>query len=299
VTATINVLLSTFDGARYLPEQLDSVAAQRDVAVVVTVRDDGSTDATLDILHQYATRFRLTVHRGANVGAARSFLALLHLAEANADYYAFCDQDDVWYADKLSSAGRMLAGITGPALYCSALHYIDAVGRRTGTWQAAKSASFENALVENVAIGCTIVLNRPARELLIRCTPRHAVMHDAWAYLVIAAFGTIVIDPTPHAAYRQHEANAFGADPRALPHFIRHFRRMIRQGGLGFHAQAQSFEECFGPELRSEQRAILTRFVSSQRSIASRVRYALNKDVVRQSPLHDFGVRLLIISGLI
>jgi glycosyltransferase involved in cell wall biosynthesis len=133
VTATINVPLSTFDGARYLPEQLDSVSEQRDVAVVVTVRDDGSTDAALDILHRYATRFRLAVHRGANVGAARSFLALLHLAESNADYYAFCDQDDIWYGDKLSSAARMLAGITGPALYCSALHYIDSAGRRTGT----------------------------------------------------------------------------------------------------------------------------------------------------------------------
>src|SRR6185436_21171576 len=99
------------------------------------------------------------------------------------------------------------------------LEFIDERGRRRGRTSAPRLMAFENALVENIAIGCTVVINAAARELLLRCTPERPVMHDAWAYLALSAFGHVFFDPQPRVGYRQHGGNAFGADPRRLAHF--------------------------------------------------------------------------------
>ena len=100
---TVQVVWSTYNGGKYLERQLDSIFDQKEVKVKFLVSDDGSTDNTRKILEKYKKKFSLTIILGSNLGFARSFWRLVQKAN-NADYYAFCDQDDIWENDKLISA---------------------------------------------------------------------------------------------------------------------------------------------------------------------------------------------------
>ena len=99
------ILVSTYNGEKYLPEQLDSLYAQEGVDIHILVRDDGSKDNTIGILKNYqGSKGKMTIIEGENIGAGQSFLALINEATTNYpdyDYYAFCDQDDVWYGNKV------------------------------------------------------------------------------------------------------------------------------------------------------------------------------------------------------
>ena len=123
----ILVLVSTYNGERYLSQQLDSILNQKGVNVSVLVRDDGSSDNTIRILEDYEKRNQnLHYYQGTNVGPIMSFFDLLNQAKGY-EYYAFCDQDDVWDDDKLSSAILLLDKEPDslPVLYCSNLKVVD------------------------------------------------------------------------------------------------------------------------------------------------------------------------------
>ncbi len=212
MSGTVEVLLSTFNGVTYLRELLDSVRAQEYPDVTLSVRDDGSADGTLALVERsLSDRANVTITAGANLGAGDSFLTLLRAVSPSARFAAFCDQDDVWLPGKLSVAVKALEPFDGPALYCSAVNLVGEdltyirVHRR-----CVKRPSFENALVENIATGCTIVLNRPAMDLLASRVPKDFLMHDAWSYLVVSGCGYVVYDPIPRVLYRLHRSNAIG-----------------------------------------------------------------------------------------
>ena len=101
----IAIMLSTYNGEKYIRKQLDSLVNQSYKAYMkVFVRDDGSTDNTLSILEEYIEKINLTIIKGENVGPGKSFWKLFMNQNINADYYAFCDQDDIWDSDKLKKA---------------------------------------------------------------------------------------------------------------------------------------------------------------------------------------------------
>jgi len=286
----VNVLMSTWNGQRFLAAQIDSILRQKDVDVVVTVRDDGSADGTLEILERYTS---ITLHRGAHLGAAASFLELLRIA-APADLYAFADQDDVWDDDHLAAAAARLGGIAAPALYCSRLRYIGEAGEARGFSRIPRVVGLENALVENIAVGCTTVFNEAARALATSCTPRHLVMHDAWLYLAVAALGTVIYDDVPRVAYRLHGGNAFGARGNALANALLHARRLVRQRGFGFHEQAAEFLRCHGERLTPAQRELVAAYALDRRTLRARLRCALRAPIARQSRVHELLFRVLI-----
>lgn len=214
----IVVLLSTFNGARFLRAQLESLLSQtREIRLLV--RDDGSKDGTAAILDEYAARGALTWFPGENLGPGRSFRALLECAPA-AELYAFCDQDDVWDADKLESAARALsqAKPDEPTLYCSDVRLTDAALRPlSGRCVRPEAAAFPCALLYNAAPGCTFVFNRALYEALTRIpAPSPLWANHDWTTLQTAAcLGRVLFDPGRHMCYRQHGANAVGAPRRS------------------------------------------------------------------------------------
>ena len=108
----VQVLLSTYNGEKYIREQLDSILTQKDIEVSILIRDDGSTDSTVDIIHEYCSNNSdIKLIKGSNMGACKSFFELFKEADMGYDYYALADQDDYWYADKLTVACNMLAKI--------------------------------------------------------------------------------------------------------------------------------------------------------------------------------------------
>ena len=255
------VLLSSYNGGRFLREQLDSLLKQTLDGVEILVRDDGSTDETAAILEEYAKRGKLRWYRGENLGASRSFWRLLTEC-GEADYYAFCDQDDIWDADKLETAVGALKKIEegSPALYCGDVRVTDAAGCvLAGHMVRPEPADYPHALIRNLAPGCTYVFNRAAQELLLRFEAETLgiELHDWTAYQVIACFGRVVFDSDPHMSYRQHGGNAIGATDTSAAELLRKARHFWNGPQRGRRSrQALRLERAYGGGMSPETRAL-------------------------------------------
>lgn len=219
------VLLSTYNGVKYMRQQLDSLLAQSFPGIEILVRDDGSTDGTCELLEEYAKRGALRWYAGHNLGPAHSFWRLL-CGCGDADYYAFCDQDDVWDEDKLETAVAALSCFETdtPALYCSDVRVTDkALNVLYDHMVNPCPADYPHALLRNPAPGCTFVFNHQARELLCLYDAKKLglELHDWTAYQIVACFGKVVFDPVPHMCYRQHGNNVNGAHRRTAISLIK------------------------------------------------------------------------------
>jgi len=216
----VAILLATYNGARHLAEQLDSIASQTHTNWTIHVSDDGSTDATLALLSTYRERLggeRMVLWQGPRAGYSRNFMSMLHREGIEGDYVAFSDQDDVWDANKLETALLALAAVPQdePALYGGRSRLIDESGRPFGLSPLfARRPSFANALVQSLAGGNTMLLNRAARDVMCRApASARVVSHDWWAYLVVSgAGGRVVYDREPTLGYRQHAENIIGSN---------------------------------------------------------------------------------------
>jgi glycosyltransferase involved in cell wall biosynthesis len=217
---TVHILLATFNGALFLEEQLNSIAAQSHSKWTLTVSDDGSTDATLRIVSNFSKRVTQPVQviKGPGLGSTQNFFYLLQQVtptDSN-DLFAFCDQDDVWHTEKLALAIKWHVGQDQqmPYLYCSKTQYVDEFLRPLGESPGLhRPACFSNALVQNIASGNTMVINRLALEGMKKIKPENSVWHDWTAYLVVTAMGGMVeFDNTPSLMYRQHNANVVGSN---------------------------------------------------------------------------------------
>ena len=235
-TGTVAILLGVFNGEAYLREQIDSLSRQSHPRIDIWASDDGSTDSSPAILRESAARWRkgsFEVLLGPRTGFAENFRSLLVDPSIRADYFAFCDQDDIWMPDKLSAAVAWLAAQAGPALYCSRTQLIDVEGRHIGlSPRFAKKPSFRNALVQSIAGGNTMVMNRAARELVAEASRRTSfISHDWWCYLVVSgAGGRVHHSPRPHILYRQHDANLVGANNSMRARFSRY--AFMHKGGF-------------------------------------------------------------------
>jgi len=213
----VAILLCTYNGERFLKEQLDSIESQQHKNIAIWASDDGSNDGTLNILNEYSNRWgrdRFSICTGPQEGFAANFLSLACNPEINADYFAFADQDDIWQPDKLIRAIERLDKLPKdePAIYSSRTTLIDEQGKQTGHSPLfKKKPSFKNALVQSIAAGNTIVMNRAARNLIYQAGEVKIVSHDWWAYmLVTGAEGTFIYNSQPSVLYRQHNDNVIG-----------------------------------------------------------------------------------------
>jgi glycosyltransferase involved in cell wall biosynthesis len=216
--ARVAILMGTKDGAAFLREQLDSIAAQTHANWSLVVSDDGSTDDTKKIVATFAAAHpgQVAWRDGPRRGVCVNFLALAADAGIIADYYAFCDQDDVWHPDKLARALAWLAAVPAevPALYGGRTEIVTREGHAYGLSPLfGRPPSFRNALVQSLAGGNTMVFNRTAKLLVERAGVTDAVLHDWWLYqLVSGAGGETFYDAQPMLKYRQHPASLIGSN---------------------------------------------------------------------------------------
>lgn len=207
------VVMSTYNGGERIVKQLDSIFLQKDVDIECFVRDDGSTDImTHDILTNYKQREnRLKIEFAENVGWQRSFLQALSKAP-KADYYAFSDQDDVWMPEKLKkSIDELEKHDPNKALlfHCNRISCNPDLSALPV--QAAKvpcPLDKKNALTQEFAQGCSIVINEKARELVCRHIPTIIVPHDFWTGLICFYFGEVYYSSEPLFYHINHGENA-------------------------------------------------------------------------------------------
>lgn len=297
----MNVLLATYNGSKFLREQLDSIESQTWPVTRITVRDDGSTDGTVSLLEKWAAgRSGVCLLRGLRLGVTNNFFALLGNQDEDSEYFAFCDQDDVWLPEKIERAVLALREYAAdePLMYFSRVELVDESLKHLSFSRVPRRIGFANALVENIAIGCTVVLNRTARNLICERLPQWALLHDWWCYLAIGALGKVIFDETPGIKYRQHGNNQIGGTASRLESFKRRLERFRQPGGSQQRSdQAEEFKRCFGGLLSAGHKAVLDRFLFVRGSIRERISYSTAMDVCRQSWLDAALLRVMILMG--
>lgn len=301
VAGRVTILLSTYNGSGYLQQQLESLYRQSYPDIAILVRDDGSADLTRTILESEQAKGRIELLAGnVNLGAAWSFFKLLkHAAATGAEYIAFCDQDDVWAPDKIARAVSALSPVAAgtPAMYCARLELVDEVLGHIAYSQLPRKTGFGNALVESIAVGCTILLNRQAVDLIVKNLPERVVIHDWWCYLVVSCFGKVVFDDTVSIKYRQHGANAIGAASDWKERLSRKCRRFFGAGDghRWMSEQASSFKSIFQNAIPAAEQRTLSEFVGAKSSLPQRFLLALSGAIWRQRRTDDALLRLLIL----
>lgn len=228
------VLMATYNGEKYLQEQLDSLYLQKDVNVQILVRDDGSTDSTQTILEENSKKNKLMWYQGSHKNVQFGFFELMQKAvDMKYKYFAFCDQDDVWDNDKLKIAISELKSVNSMGLYYSGQRLVDAnlnfIENHTLNVDRKNKARF----VFSDFAGCTGVFNRALLEEIVKFQPQYMLMHDTWILRVCLALGgQVIIDPEPRMNYRQHAKNTVG-----LGHGIRSTFKQVKQYIHEYHIE--------------------------------------------------------------
>jgi glycosyltransferase involved in cell wall biosynthesis len=270
-TPQLAILLCTYQGERFLADQLESIAEQSYADWKIWASDDGSQDRTLAILDSYKGKWgksKISVCSGPKKGFAANFLSLVCSESIVADYYAYSDQDDIWDKDKLQRALDWLASVPKnvPALYCSRTQLVDEENNPIGFSPLfTKPPSFANALMQNVGGGNTMVFNNAARRLLQKAgTDIEVVTHDWWTYMVVSACGGQVhYDTRPSLRYRQHESNLVGKGTTWCSRLLR--LRKLWEGRLqDWNARNIRAINQLRPWMTDQNRATLDHFSSAR-----------------------------------
>ncbi len=233
----VAVLMSTYNGVKYLKEQMDSILTQEGVDVTLFIRDDGSSDGTIDILKEYVETYKnIILNVGDNLGVGNSFMQLVYDCPDDYDYYAFADQDDIWLGEKLKKAVSKIGEETQPVLYCSNQILVDKDLKTIGMrYSGALSTSYMQILFGNKFAGCTMVWNRPLQKILSDEKRRPSMMllrnriHDVWVAMVASVVGLIIYDEDSCILYRQHENNVVGVKKENI---TKEWRKKILQKEL-------------------------------------------------------------------
>lgn len=290
----IAILLATYNGARFLQEQLNSIATQSYQHFVIVVRDDVSSDETSTIVAEFQKtnpdRVHVVPNGGENLGPSGSFSYLIEYTLANKEtlglesaYMMFCDQDDVWFEEKLEKqvdailiAENIGSNQSLPVLVHSDLQVVsqekEPLAESFVRYQGLEIERnrFPNIVISNLVTGCTALINETLASKAVPVS-RQAIMHDWWLALVASAFGKVVFLDTPLVHYRQHDSNTIGAKEFVKPttasgsFWKKVFGRKPNKHLLEVAIQATAFRECYGAELNRKQRLGL--LVASSMSI--------------------------------
>ena len=214
--------MSTYNGEKYLREQIDSILNQENVEVDILIRDDGSTDNTLNILKEYIKKHKnINYYTGANLRSAKSFMNLLFTAKEY-NYYAFSDQDDVWDKNKLYVAVSKLK--EGYDLYGGKKSIVDSeLNILNIEDEIPVSLELGSVILRCRVSGCTMVFTKNLREKLLKYDPIVLSMHDSWVLKVAVSVGKVFFDNNKYILYRQHSNNVVGAKKS----FINQFKERI------------------------------------------------------------------------
>lgn len=271
----ITVLMSSYNGERYIREQIDSILHQQEVNIKLFVRDDGSTDGTLQILKEYQEAGLLNFYTGKNLKPARSFMQLLKDAP-QADYYAFSDQDDYWQKDKIKTAIDHISSKTDHKylLYCSQTRLADKELHPIGTTKKYPLLTFEESLIYKYANGCTMVFNHALRNKIIAYEPDFLPMHDCWILSIALGLkdSQVIFDDTSHILYRQHENNVIGQNKDQWNEWKRRYKQIFLMHEHERSSMAREILKGYSKELTPQSNVSLRTFLKGKKDFCTRMK---------------------------
>lgn len=221
--SSVNILLASYNGERFIGAQLDSLINQSYKNWQLYIRDDGSSDETLNIIKEYQQkdlRIHLITDELGNLGSCQNFSVLMNTVRNENEYTMFCDQDDVWLPNKIEVTFNKMRQIEKeftsqtPLLVYTNFQYVDKElkiiqSKKNYSAVKVKHLNFNHLLAQNPVYGCTMMLNKALNQL-IDTIPAAAKNHDYWVALAASAFGKIVYVPQSTVFYRQHQLNVSG-----------------------------------------------------------------------------------------
>lgn len=296
--------MSTYNGEKFLSNQLDSIFAQTEVRVHLLIRDDGSSDSTLSIISHYMTLFpgKIDVVKGSNIGWRKSFFFLAKLAQENYPiyrYFAFADQDDIWLPGKLKRGIDTLKELPdGNNLYCSNVtNYKD--GAALGNLRNVSiNPTHKGCLIRNYATGCTMVFNRRLLDLVCRELPQISIAHDYWFYMVACLCGSVVIDDESFIWYRIHDSNQVGFKSGFFEIWQRRLKSVSNLfNGHEKETTAKELLRIHGGSMNQEALNSVIKLAGYKDSIAKRIALLCDNAYTYSSRSNDFWLKLRIISG--
>lgn len=284
--AKICVLLSTYNGEKYLAEQLNSIYAQEGIDFHVLVRDDGSVDNTVSILNKYLIQYgRMTVLAEKNVGAATSFYILMKYAYehfSDYDYYCFSDQDDVWFPFKLSSGVDDLALKNSLyKLYFSSATIVDSELNKCGEFKFPDKFNYKTSIYRNPVLGCTMIFNYALLEksLVIlkyiessSCDKKYLPLHDAWMFLCACYLDAYIVGNSASTMlYRQHGSNVTTYNKGFIRRFKLAFKRILYKPNR--HSYVAGLLLLLENEMSEDKKIYLNKCVNYRTSIKDTVSF--------------------------
>lgn len=299
----IVVLLSTYNGERYLREQIESILHQKTIHQLdLVIRDDGSTDGTIEILKKYEEKYptRIKVSYGENIGYIKSFFELIRETEGY-DYYSLSDQDDIWLDDKIEVAITQCENCVyeGPLLYGSSSFLVnDRLEVMGETQKNLKGITWNNLLIQNFFPGHTQVFNDSLCQILkedVDCSKVY--VHDFWITYMAYLFGKAIFDNQSHTLYRQHGTNTVGFGRNRLEWVFERLKRVGNSDNKKIAAQISYFYEKYQDSMSEELKKEIGAFKEAQTSFFRRLYYISRTPLYRQKNFETFLFKILYLLG--
>ena len=299
------ILMATYNGAQYLQAQIDSILQQKtDMPFDLIVRDDGSQDATVEILEDYRSKGLLTYCTGENLGAAKSFIQLLR-THPGYDFYSFADQDDVWDPDKLEKGLQAVKDQAGPALYCTNAALVNSqlepIGRNTH--RALPTYNLTSVLcLAACAQGCTSVFNQALAQVVQdHPMPDVFIMHDSLLTCLCGLInGKILYDHQPSMRYRMHNANVFGmvTAKQSLGRVIKsRLQEITTKPKISMYVQAKHILDTYGDVIPQENQALCRTVIRAEKSLSARLKLICGKQLRHDTANKTITKKLKILLG--
>ena len=301
VMKTVNILLSSYNGEKFIAEQIESLLAQDYPAVTIHIRDDGSSDGTVDVIRRFTDRPNVKLYEGENVGYRRSFAWLLSNCRG-ADYYAYCDQDDHWMPDKISRAVKALDRFdeNTPAIYIGDFFWGDA---DCNPGNPNRNAFKKHSLVKYITtgdmntFGFTEVFNECAAAGIRDREPLDLCVHDQIVYLYCRCAGKVIWDEKPTACYRRYGENASPQELQGgsrLTHLVWQIRTFLLSSGRDrIYDRFREFYQAYGDIISPEDKKVFSLYINE----GHRLKKALYRGVYRDKRTEDLMIRLLFLMG--
>lgn len=306
----ITILLSTYNGEEYLKEQLDSLFIQTYKNIEIIVRDDASSDKTLEILKYYDIKL---LSSDVNLGIKKSFETLLRYACENSDaeYFMFCDQDDVWNNDKIEKTLEemqeleKLYGNNIPLLVHTDLEVVDENLKiiSSSMWKyeyiLPQYNTFNRLLIQNTITGCTMMINRELAKKSLDI-PEEAIMHDWWIGLIASCFGKISYLEESTIKYRQHGKNTIGTEGKKNKIIRKALGLLNKKNEYINHidiniSQAKGFLKLFNSKLDINKINLLESFSTiKKKTFFERKRIIIKHNLFKQGIFRNIGLIIII-----
>ena len=291
------VVMSAYNGEAFIENQIESIFAQKDVNVHCLVRDDGSKDNTLDRLKNLNNKYKnIEIIKGDNVGWRKSFLLALKAA-GDADYYAFSDQDDIWFENKLIREIEELErhDMNKPLMiHCNRISCNANLIPIKPAPKLPKPLNRKNALVQEYAQGCSIVLNKKAKELVTRGMPGCSIPHDMWTGLICYYFGEVYYLPEPLFYHINHGTNASGAGHIYKSRFGR-LRNICKENI--YPNAAKDILDIYSDLLLKEDEVFLKRTLDARNNLSDRLKLIFDLDFRRKFLIGTLGLKYVVLRG--